>query len=338
MLYKLNEKDGSFSELSPMPFISFLGLGNQEKDLENLIASNLFDVLFEDDRLLPIFQEKQGQSVADIYALNQEGDLTIFELKRGAANEDAALQILRYAQEAGRWQYDKLQELYNKYKGGALDEAHKHNFGLPQPLLRENFNRKQHLVIVGNAADDVLADRVDYWKSEGVSMDFFPYRVYNIGDARFFEFFCAPYDRHSNPGSTKGVMFDTNKSYDENAIWYMMEKRRVAAFGSSRDAVDHLARNDVVFFYHPGVGLVAAGKVSSDRKVDDNMGASYFDVEFLTPIPHRKDSLKGIKSWEVHEIMGRRFFWAKTDKRPYLSPDDAEKLLEHLNEKLGADS
>jgi len=32
---------------------------------------------------MPIFQERQLQPEADIYALNREGDLVIFELKRG---------------------------------------------------------------------------------------------------------------------------------------------------------------------------------------------------------------------------------------------------------------
>ncbi len=46
-------------------------------------------------------QERQLQSEADVYAINREGDLVIFELKRGLAGEDAVLQAIGYTQRAG---------------------------------------------------------------------------------------------------------------------------------------------------------------------------------------------------------------------------------------------
>lgn len=53
--------------------------------MEDLLAQNLWDVLFEDSQLMPIFQERLWQPEADIYALNEQGDLVIFELKRANA-------------------------------------------------------------------------------------------------------------------------------------------------------------------------------------------------------------------------------------------------------------
>jgi len=44
---------------------------------------------------MPIFQERQYQKEADIYALNEKGELIIFELKRGSAGEGAVHQALR---------------------------------------------------------------------------------------------------------------------------------------------------------------------------------------------------------------------------------------------------
>jgi len=97
--------------------------GKIEKDLENLIANNMFSVLFEDSGLMPIFQERQRQKEADIYALNREGELIIFELKRSCAKKDAVQQALRYAQDAGQWGYSKLQDNLPKFKRGIFKSS-----------------------------------------------------------------------------------------------------------------------------------------------------------------------------------------------------------------------
>lgn len=337
MLYKLGTKgDGTFNDLSPMEFHDFADLGKREKELEDLIARNLFDVLFEDGRLMPIFQERPLQGEADIYALDKMGNLTIFELKRGRASGDAVLQALRYTQDAGSWTYTKLQNMHKKYtESNNLDEDHKEHFDLEVPLAPENFNRRQHSVIISSAADQSLVNHIDYWKRQGVSIGFLPYRVYEIGGKSYFEFFSTPYDRHINPRDTKGVMFDTNRSWDEDSIWYMMENRRVAAFGSRKGAVDHLARGDIVFFSHKWVGIIAAGRVQSERKADGEE-TWYLDVDFLTPPPRRDDeTLKALPFWEVRQITGKEFYWGRIDKRPYLSRGEAENLLTHLERALG---
>ncbi|MEP1385255.1 MAG: hypothetical protein ABJK64_15845 [Paraglaciecola sp.] len=103
MLYKIEEQAEVFEKLEPVEFKDFSSFGKLEKDLENLIANSILDVLFEDARLMPVFQERQWQAEADIYALNENGELVIFELKRASAGKDAVHQALRYAQDAGQW-------------------------------------------------------------------------------------------------------------------------------------------------------------------------------------------------------------------------------------------
>ncbi len=89
MLYKIKEQAEVFEKLEPVEFKDFSSFGKLEKDLENLIADSILDVLFEDARLMPVFQERQWQAEADIYALNENGELVIFELKRSSAGKDA---------------------------------------------------------------------------------------------------------------------------------------------------------------------------------------------------------------------------------------------------------
>jgi hypothetical protein len=88
MLYKLTRSKDRFDAIDPLPF---WGLP-REKELEDLLAENLWDVLFEGNELMPILQERAWQAEADIYALDRQGDLFIFELKRDDAGGGAVNQ------------------------------------------------------------------------------------------------------------------------------------------------------------------------------------------------------------------------------------------------------
>ncbi|HTY24735.1 MAG TPA: hypothetical protein VMC85_16500 [Desulfomonilaceae bacterium] len=338
MLYRLTTAQNVFSNLEPLPFLDFSEVGKLEKDLEVIMAEHLFEVLFEGAALLPIFQERALQAEADIYAINREGDLIIFELKRGFAGADAMLQALRYGQDAGQWTYNKLEEKYKTYrpmKAAALAEVHKEAFNLERALLPSEFNQRQHFMIVGNASNDALVSAVDYWKKQGLSVDFLPYRLYQISGEYYFEFFALPYDRHQNPSAMKGVLFDTNRSWDEDAIWEMVEKSRVAAYGDVKHVIEYLSPQDIVFFCHKGMGIVAAAEVLFGQAKDDGPSERYRDVRFLTAVPNRGQEItKYMPFGEVSQVTGKSFFWARTIKVPYLTKDEAHHLLAELKRVL----
>jgi hypothetical protein len=108
MLYRLSPSNEGLGALEPLPFLDASDLQRTEKDLDNLLATHLLDVLFEGAPLLPIFQERKLQSEADVYAVNRDGDLVIFELKRAVAGEDAVLTGHWIRSRAGRWVYSEL--------------------------------------------------------------------------------------------------------------------------------------------------------------------------------------------------------------------------------------
>lgn len=336
MLYRIDSSNGKFDRLEPITFKDSSSFGNNEKDLENLIANSLLDVLFEESSLMPIFQERKRQAEADIYALNEKGELTIFELKRGSAGEGAVHQVLRYAQDAGQWSYSKLQAKYQKYLNtpAELNKAHQEAFNLEHALDAKELNAKQHLIVIGSAADESLINAVGYWKKQGVSIDFLPYRIYEIEDKKYFEFFALPYDKHKNPGDVKGVIFDTNKAWDEDSIWYMMENNRVAAFGDAKRFVEYVYPGDIVFFSHKWAGIVAAGKVKKGQIVAPDDSTLYREIEFITPIPKKGEPIKAMPFGKVSEITGKSFFWARTIKVPYLSKDEANNLAVELKTYL----
>ena len=340
MLYMLSSSDEKFNKLEPVAFKDFSSFGNIEKDLEDLIAKSILDILFEDAGLLPIFQERQYKAEADIYALNEKGELIIFELKRCAAGEGAVHQALRYAQDAGQWSYATIQNKYQQYTGEDIDlcKAHQEAFNLEHSLDAKEINNKQHLLVIGSAADERLISAVDYWKNQGISINFLPYRIYELDGKKYFEFFALPYDKHKNPSDIKGVLFDTNRSWDEDSIWYMMGNSRVAAFGDAKKFVEYVYPGDIIFFSHKWTGLIAAARVKNGSIKTPDETTLYRDVEFLTPIPKKGEKIKSMPFGRVSEITGKSFFWARTIKVPYLSKDEAENLLKELKAYLEGDS
>ena len=336
MLYKLNLNHGRFDRITPVAFKDFSHFNQFEIDLEKLISEN-YDVLFEDNRLMLVYRQTPGQGVSDVYALNEKGELFIFELKLRIAGSAAVDQVLRYAQNAGQWKYAKLQENYQCFlrnDNANLLCAHKEAFGLEVPLKENEFNNRQHLIIVGTAADDELIIAVDYWRAQGISINFLPYRIFELGEELYFEFFSPPYDKHINLNDRKGVIFDTCRSWDEDAIWYMMDNNRVAAFGDAQIFVQYIRPGDIVFFSHTGVGIVAAARVQSQVQFDCD-DTAYRTVEFLTSFPERNgNEILAMPFNKVAEFTGKKFFWARTVKVPYLSMSEAESLVVELQNYL----
>ncbi len=339
MLYKV---DPQITKLEPVPFLSISGTKRLERDLENLIANNLFGLLFESPSLMPIFQERSMQPEADIYAVDPRGDIHIFELKRDKAGRDAVQQLLRYAEEVGSWTYKDLNDRFVKYRSTRstdlgsphlLVDAHRDAFGLTVPIETEHFNRSQSLWVIANAADEELIGSVEFWRTTGLKIDFIPYRLYKFEAETYFEFFSKPHDRHSNPDDRKGVLFNTNRSYEKkefDTLKWMIEKRRVSAFGSSKEFVRRLGIRDTVFYYHNGLGVVAAAEVISVPK-QDGEEELHCDVKFLTTPPSQFDrDIPAIPPSRLEQIKKQKFFWASTVIMPYLSRAEAVELVKEL--------
>lgn len=113
----------------------------------------------------------------------------------------------------------------------------------------------------------------------------------------------------------------------------MMENCRVAAFHEAMPAVETLDSGDIVFFHHPGHGLVAAARVVGPVQ-PDGPTTLYRDVEFVTPIPMRGQELRAMPFQMVRRITGRNFFMAAVIKKPFLPMDEAEHLTQKLKQYL----
>ncbi len=190
MLYKLNQNDKT--NAVPVQNVTFAQMGWTEKDLEKLLSKNM-SAFLPDNQLFVIFQERQYQEEADIFALDRFGKLYIFELKRWASNQENILQVLRYGQKFGRYDYYDLEEMFRTFIGdnsAVLSRKHYEHFQekLDHELELSEFNSKQNFVIITNGVDRETIEAIQYWKSQGLNIDYMPYKLYTIGSGQYFEF------------------------------------------------------------------------------------------------------------------------------------------------------
>ncbi len=131
-----------------------------------------------------------------------------------------------------------------------------------------------------------------------------------------------------------GVLLDANGGWDEESIWYMMENNRVADFGNAKRFVDYVYPGDIVFFSHKWIGLVATCRVKKGSIKSPDEETLYRNVEFITPVPKKGQTIKAMPFGKVSAITGKRFSWARTSKEPCLSRNEAEYLAEELKVHL----
>ena len=118
-------------------------------------------------------------------------------------------------------------------------------------------------------------------------------------------------------------------------IWYMCENNRVAVFGGIKGIMHSFSKGDTAFRYHKGHGIIAAGEINSDVKIDNAADALYRDLKWLTCKPERGNPLKAMSAAHIKTEMGFNFWWAKTMKPPFLDKDNRDKLLDALTKCIG---
>ena len=273
MLYKLNKVDPQSSREVAVKHLSDFGL--KEKDLENFLGSRLTELISE-EHLMLIGQERAFQEEADLFALDENGTLYIFELKRWESTSEDLLQVLRYGQKFGRYSYGELQDLARRHGKleGDLQERHAETFGI-SPLEESDFNRDQVFVVVTNGADKDTISAINYWSSKGLNVVCLPYSVYDVGGDPYLQI--HTYDPEGDvvvETNPQHFVVNTNR-YDVPSGWNEMigdsRTGKAAAYGNRKHTIKRIPKGATVFLYHTQVGFIAKGKSTSDfEEVSDN--------------------------------------------------------------------
>lgn len=292
-------------------------IGWHEKDLENLISKNL-SLFIPENQLMVISQERKRQDEADIFALDKEGVLYIFELKRWVSKQENLLQVLRYGQKFGQFDYEAMQEMLRKYHKNLtleLDESHKEYFKevISQKLDREKFNSNQHFVVITNGVDNETLNAIQYWKKKGLRIDCLPYKVYEENGTFLLEFKSFnPQNEVLFEEETNIFIVNTNIAWSKSNYREMLDHNRAAAYGNKRFGIERIKNGNNVLLYHSGTGVIAIGKAKGKIHKDEKNEEYWIGVDFSWKIDPDSDSKLAVHAWEINSKLSTNYSFRNT--------------------------
>lgn len=308
MLYQFNITSPAAAIRVPIHPPAAFGIA--EKDIEIFFAAHLHELIPE-DQLMLIGQERRRQEEADLFALDRKGTLYIFELKRWQSSSENLLQVMRYGQIFGRYDYAALQDLAHRHQKleGELKEKHKKHFDLDNALAESAFNQEQVFIVVTNGVDRDTLEAIQYWKQKGVRIDSLTYRLYAV-EAKphlWFDVYNPEQDviLEVNPGI---YCVNTNATYMAKAWRDMLSKERASAYYTRKYAVAGIPKGSVVYLYHTGVGVIAKGKstgpyqkVSCDGNPEEEF---YVPLDFEWKLDDPQNWSRAVTAREINKALG----------------------------------
>lgn len=314
MLFKLDTTAKDYTKVNRVTLSSF---GWKELDLQELLSNHIQD-LISTGELMTIFNERPRQEEPDILALDKNGDLFIFELKRWSSHQENLLQVLRYGQLYGNSSYDELNEMFKKYlkdkdSETELQEIHQQYFDLAESsiLSKENFNRKQHFLVVTNGLDQKTVEAIVYWKKNGLNIDAIVYWVFEINGEYFIEFnMYSPIEGFLEYESNTYIL-NTNYSNNEQHTEDMLKDHKAAAYYPGwREKIEKFQKGDTVFLYKSGVGIIAYGISTGKLEMQDCDG--HHNYEYFMKLDKFKKLKMPFMASEMKVITNQGFNFRQT--------------------------
>ncbi|MEG0409150.1 MAG: hypothetical protein RR623_09780 [Bacilli bacterium] len=327
MLYKLN-KESNRSNYSKVKRTTLKDIGWKEEDLQSLISNNIQDFIFSNE-LMTIFTERKRQEEPDILALDSNGDLYIFELKRWGAKQENLLQVLRYGQLFGKSNYDELNELYKKYqtnKQANLSNDHTIYFEISesQKLSEDKYNQKQKFLVVTNGLDQETVDAIIYWKSNGLNVDAIVYWVFEIENEHYIEFNTYSKTKEFLEYENNCYVLNTNMTSNSKYTEEMLNKKKAAAYYPGwREKIQKFQKGDRIFLYKSGTGIIAYGY--ADGKLNKAVCDGHIDYEYNMKLDSFVKLKFPISPSELKKITQRGFNFRQTLFS--ITEDVADKIL-----------
>ena len=218
----------------------------------------------------------------DILAINQEGDLSIIELKRDRTPRDVIAQVLDYASWAANLETGDIHEIAHRKLGRPLSEAFKDHFEGPLP---EALNSSHNIVIVASEFDASSERIVKYLANEhGVAINTAFFTIFKEHDQQYLACnWLMDQEKVVERAERKRAApwtgyYYVNAGHDEGVrSWDDMRKFGFIAAGYGRkysEQLDRLSAGDPIYVYQKGHGYIgfgivtAAPVVAKDFRVD----------------------------------------------------------------------
>jgi hypothetical protein len=305
-------------------------IGWREQDFQKLMFENL-EKVFQDEELLLIMRSRKWQEEPNLMAVDGSGDLYIFELKAWESQEYNLLQALRYGQIFGQYSYAALNDLFLKFfpESKKLLETLNQKFG--SRLQEDQINRKQHFVVVTNGLDFKTRQATLYWQQMGVDVRNWIYRIYQLNDDVLVEFDTFRIREDPYDDVEQGYyMLNTNYSNDHSDDADMLKNQKAAAyFDPWKRNISKLKRNDQIFLYRSGTGIVAMGLASGELEKRPYHGdPKHKDEEYCMKLEKFKELKKSLRASDIKRITGVDYRFMSTMFA--LDKDSGDTLLDYI--------
>ncbi|OQX02787.1 MAG: hypothetical protein BWK80_57110, partial [Desulfobacteraceae bacterium IS3] len=273
--------------------------------------------------------ERSFQREADIFAVNGEGDLVVFELKvAGEYDRGKIYQALEYSQLFSRWEYSDMNAHYKKCYPNhslALAEAFENHFGYRIDIGK--YNRNQKIIVISNGSSLQTQTVSQYWKGKGIDIEEYYYRIYEIAETQYFELSTELYVQNT----ANHCWINTCEKYIKGAYLDMVKNQKASAYGDVAWVVNESMKSSFVFLYLNGYGIVGAGVGTATIRDNGQEGDDRERYIVLKDFVHGVDIQSGrversILPFEIKKMLNRDFWFATT--RVPLSDENAKTLFE----------
>ena len=267
MLFRIDRSQGQVA-FHRYPKTTAAQTGVLEKDIENWMVRHP-DLLFGTERVLVIGQSVSGQSMADILALDGDGNLVIVELKRNWSDRSTVGQLLEYAARLSEMSFDDIQDIARRF----LQEPETSLINRFNEFFDTNFQsavglaKGHRLVIVAPDTDDGLRRIVRWLKGYGIKVDFVPFSIYSTEGSSdlIFELdgLKVPTSVNASNPATANLFFNTNETWSPGAYRKMFQQKAIAIFGYETGPQNLMGarKGQRVFAYVNRRGVMAAGVI-----------------------------------------------------------------------------
>ncbi|MFZ0962514.1 MAG: hypothetical protein WAO35_16585 [Terriglobia bacterium] len=256
----------------PLIPVSALDLKVKEKDIQNWIAEKPELLFTNPDAVLVIGQAVSGKPMPDLLAVDSQGTLFVFEIKRDSSDRRAVGQLQDYAAALSEWTRDDFNRRWQqnpKAKGRNLFEAFK-DFSENSGFEEDEFlkNRRFFVLASAGSAEDESVKRIIRWLRDNyhVPIDFVPFQFYKRGRQHFLEIEKIDVDPMVSGRDEKWKgdwSFNTNERYCPGSYKKMLKDGVIAVSGywNTKEKLNGPRRGDRIFAYLNGKGIIAVGRM-----------------------------------------------------------------------------
>ena len=304
MLLSINTKTRDAERKRTVRLQSF---GLDERGLQDILFKSL-DRLIPDDELLLLMQSRCWQEEPDLMAVDRNGKLYIFELKAWESQATNLLQVLRYGQLYGTSKYSDLDGWYKRATNAAQSLKATHAAKFEVDLSEEQFNRSQVFIVMTNGLDYRTRQAIQYWRSCGLDVRPWVYRVYpGQADEMLLEISAFRVEDNPYEDLAEGYyILNTNISNSQEDHDDMLQNRKAAAyFDPWKFKIERLAKGDVIFLYQSGVGIVALGEADGKLlKAPYHGKLENLDEEYAMRLLRFQTAAPPLTAAEIKKITG----------------------------------